>query len=481
MADGTPASFVPDAPSVPPSFVPDPVPASQTVQPSQTAAQQPSFGDRAKNIIQGGLNFLRDTHGSKFEQEVISGMGFDAQKIASQPTVGAQWGEVGKQAASGLGNFLLSLVKDPTNISKIVEAPAAGIEQGIKEKSPGKVLGAASQVLGAAETPGKLSDVAAASSKAGIVQSSHAMLNSAAADAKMELSRVKAAVGNRVGELTTAISNADSEASASMGKVGSISVPQAYEEMIQTQQKVDPAMSKMPTADKAAKLMADQFGGQLADSVKIPFEQAKSLRTDIGYMARNVKVPSERAVLDATYANLTDQMKARADELGMSDKFEAYNQLHRVMMDYAHDNGILGKLFKADTGLDFFKELAKPSNGPELASLNKDLGQFGLAANFFNDLKAAHKNTFRLARVAESGEGSTLQGKIKAVGAHPIAAGSAFVTAASLPLPGKYVVSLLAASKAADYADRVAAAAEIRKQGGAPPIEGKFGAAAGVQ
>jgi|SRR5882757_707821 len=97
--------------------------------------------------------------GRAFGMQVAKGMGLDANKIAAAEDNGGQLSgalETGGQMLSGVVNFAGSVLKDPFNAVNPIHGMTSNLEQGIKEKSPGQVLGATSTILGGAEAPSKV-------------------------------------------------------------------------------------------------------------------------------------------------------------------------------------------------------------------------------------------------------------------------------------------------------------------------------------
>src|SRR6266850_5639854 len=101
--------------------------------------------------------------GRKFGMDVARGMGLDADRIKEAEDRGGQTEglkEIGSQVLEGLSNFGMSVLKDPFNAAKPIEATATNLENAIKAKSPGQVVGALATILGGAQTAGKAGEVA---------------------------------------------------------------------------------------------------------------------------------------------------------------------------------------------------------------------------------------------------------------------------------------------------------------------------------
>jgi hypothetical protein len=99
--------------------------------------------------------------GRQFGMEVAKGMGLDAEKIKAAEDAGGQGEglkEIGRQVFEGLSGFGMSVLKDPFNAAKPITAAASNIENAVKQKSPGQLVGALSTVLGPAEGASKIAE-----------------------------------------------------------------------------------------------------------------------------------------------------------------------------------------------------------------------------------------------------------------------------------------------------------------------------------
>lgn len=90
---------------------------------------------------------------NKFESDVVSGIGLDSNKIASSGSAGSQWREVGKEISGGVGNWLKKTAMDPFHITDPIETMANNLESALKERNPGKIIGALSSISGGMEAP----------------------------------------------------------------------------------------------------------------------------------------------------------------------------------------------------------------------------------------------------------------------------------------------------------------------------------------
>lgn len=172
--------------------------------------------------------------------------------------------------------------------------------------------------------------------------------------------------------------------------------------------------------------------------------------------ARQQAHGDEFAVLSKVQKDVTKMLSDRTVQLGMGDVFAEYN---KKMSDIGkHERGIVKTLDKTVTGLDLFSELASPSNRPILNDLFKVLGR---SPTEIDQFIADHGP---LVRVAAKAEGSaSISGRLQALAQHPLVSGAAGAATLGLPLPGKYIVSLLTMGKAAEIMNRIDAAERLRE------------------
>ena len=492
-----PVSFQEDA--APPSFQEDAAP-QQAAAPQRTQEQidKPpvsGLGPTAKQLGVGAYHFIKDIldfnvpvygdgskildpayHGepnslwNKYVASPAIAEGKKAEELRKLPGYGAQIAGNAHELASYIPFLgpMAAQAGEQLGQAKSTSDVAGGVLSGGMA-----LLGARGAGKAQPESASTVGDVFKASNKGQIVQSAHGFLEKGADGAKTELAVAQANVGTRVGDLVRDISDADLAEVSAKGRMGSMKTAPANDVLMSAIDKYGANFQKMPNVAQALQILQSA-------PPSMPWEMMKDVRSAIGQLTYKATEGSkERAVLQEVRVQLTKQMAARAQELDRTDQFNAYNTLWEKMLEHQHD-GALGKLYNADTGLKFFDTLKKPSNGPGLESLQKDLGEFGLADNFFKGLRDSHAKTYELAKQSE-GQGGGFVGKFKALGKHPVAAGGAALGVGLLPLPGKFIWSLMAASKAADLADRVSAAKEMRMAGGAPEVTGKFGSAAKVK
>lgn len=111
----------------------------------------------------------------QFTDDVTRGLGLSPEAIRANTSAGGQLLEMGKEAATGLGKFAVSVLKDPFNVTKPLDAMASGIADaaGLPDKAnqsvfdpnsyhapnAGKLLGAGAQVAAGIEAPDAASAV----------------------------------------------------------------------------------------------------------------------------------------------------------------------------------------------------------------------------------------------------------------------------------------------------------------------------------
>lgn len=82
------------------------------------------------------------TGGEQFESDVVSGMGLDPAEVKSESGT-----DFVRNMASGTGQWAASILKDPYHITDPIEFMATNLEQALKEKNPGKIIGALSSIV----------------------------------------------------------------------------------------------------------------------------------------------------------------------------------------------------------------------------------------------------------------------------------------------------------------------------------------------
>ena len=103
--------------------------------------------------------------GRSFGMDVARGMGLDADKIAAAEDSGGEgeaWKEMGRQVFEGLSDLATRVAKDPFTLKAIPVGMARSLEDGIKAKSPGQIVGAMSSILGGAESAEDVPEAAGA-------------------------------------------------------------------------------------------------------------------------------------------------------------------------------------------------------------------------------------------------------------------------------------------------------------------------------
>ena len=212
---------------------------------------------------------------------------------------------------------------------------------------------------------------------------------------------------------------------------------------------------KMPGVDTVANRIS-QWGG-----TKITFEQAKQLRTDVGGIMEHA-TGAQREILSSTYDDLTDAMKTRAESLGQTKQFNAYNKIHSVIRDY-QNHGLLGNLLTAKDSGAFYNEIAKRGNRASILKLQNTLKDYGLQPDALdaslNDVKSLHQ-------FLESHNAGSFIGIFRKLSQHPVGGGLGFAVGG---LTGNYLTRIFGTWAGAALAERIAVIRALDKLG--VPIE----------
>lgn len=141
--------------------------------------------------------------GREFGMEVAKGMGLDAEKIKNAEDEGGQEAalkEIGSQVFEGLSGFASKVVHDPFNIAQPIHGMASSVEQAIKEKSPGQLMGAVSTILGGAQAK-ETASTAASAAREGIGEAIHTPEGELTPGAKLAGKVAGGAAGAGIGSL----------------------------------------------------------------------------------------------------------------------------------------------------------------------------------------------------------------------------------------------------------------------------------------
>lgn len=222
-------------------------------------------------------------------------------------------------------------------------------------------------------------------------------LDGAAEYVKPQIQKAIENVGTEVGAHAQAIIKADEAATAITGKpaIPISNVLRAYDKSANVLRQ---ASQSMPKLDKVLKQL-DAAGVSQAPNMRASFEMVKQLRTDIGdamSAAREAGKSGEASILGSMYKDLTDGMKARANELKMSDSFTKYNVLNTKLRNML-DDGPIGKALKADNGLKFFSKLKETGEAAKLDAHLKSLEQYGLDTKAFQRVLKDTESSYKMA------------------------------------------------------------------------------------
>src|ERR1700730_975112 len=110
--------------------------------PQENVQKALSRGAKLSGVSAGGVQ--------PWERRVVSGMGLDADKIASAGGAGAQWKETGSEVLSGIEgipSWLLSVLKDPLHAADPVANPLMTMKKAMDEGDYATAVGALSSAV----------------------------------------------------------------------------------------------------------------------------------------------------------------------------------------------------------------------------------------------------------------------------------------------------------------------------------------------
>ena len=184
---------------------------------------------------------------------------------------------------------------------------------------------------------------------------------------------------------------------------------------------------------------------------------------------------AQKAILASTYGDLSDAMAARADDLGLSKQFDAYNKIHSVLQDY-QKHGLLGKLLDAKDSGQFYDEIGKRGNRAAILKLQNTLADYGLQPDTLDaslaDVKDLHK-------YLQSGTAGSFIGVFRKLAEHPVGGGLGLLAGGAA---GNYMTRIFGAWAGAALAERIAVVRALEKMGIDVPAatESEMGAASKV-
>ena len=107
-----------------------------------------------------------------------------------------------------------------------------------------------------------------------------------------------------------------------------------------------------------------------------------------------------RFILKAAYDTLTEQLKARAKELGKEKEFAEADGITTLLFETKHLRADL----EAATGEGFFDILDDPARQNELALLRTPIAAGGLPDDYLDRTKRSMKATHRFLKSAQAGD-----------------------------------------------------------------------------
>lgn len=329
-----------------------------------------------------------------------------------------------------------------------------GIMQGVLATGAEEGARRAPDVANAAIETGKGISEAGGFGKEAVSTASQRVLNQEMAVKKIQLGNVIKATGDEIGKHVEAIHEADHADLLANNKTGAISATR-------TLNGIGPDLDTYRAGTQAGTPVGQAIG-MLERNPELTFSQAKDIRTSVGNMAyQTAKDSRDAAILKGIYGDLSDQMKSRSGDLGLSDSYSKYNTIHSIMSDHTHN--FLQPLLDTTNGQDFFNALKEPRNADMLGQFTHDLAgpdKYGLDPNWMDS-----SNVDKILRYANRSNSG--MGRLGAITKNPVAGGAGFVLGgeAGKSVGSGFLGSLFAANFMADMSQRVSALRQIGKLG----------------
>jgi hypothetical protein len=349
--------------------------------------------------------------------------GIDPQKMAEafhRGGASAQWHEAGAEFLHNLGQFGLSVLKDPFKVSEIVEAPARQIESGgkqvwsgltkenvgseqFKEKvygGAGEMFGAISQVLGGGEgieklrahatvVDGSLKAAADIAKKTGkdvdeAVTTSHklssgapnrilsrrvfedAYVHAKGLDVAKKIDKAAKAVHEEVKTHAEGIaSQIDTKIPTGVVDAGAeaATIMKEFQDVVKTPEKAHPVLVQMV---KDAQATAPKLWS---------WEKARQFRSSVGRsMSGDRVVGPQKVVLTKVYIDLTKKLSGAAKQYGLEKSWNQYNELASKMDKEFSD--VTDSVTDAKSGQEVAAKLGK--DVALTNELSRNLSKYGL-------------------------------------------------------------------------------------------------------
>lgn len=224
------------------------------------------------------------------------------------------------------------------------------------------------------------------------------------------------------------------------------------------------AMAKH-SADSRLNLPAVNAAQDLLDKMpdKMNWERLKQLRTDLGNRLDHTSSPMERDIIGQARATATDMLAKRADDLGMTKDFKAYNKEYSALANLRE--GTLSKLKTVNPiPSDYFKQF-----DPRNVVINNMLDKFdeasaGQPVGHGQAIRDIVKGLKPMNDVLNQGEGASLMGRFRAVMRHPaygLVGGVLGMLPGELLPGGRFLGGMVGASAGSALADRITLAQEL--------------------
>lgn len=402
------------------------------------------------------------------------------------------------QSAKALGNFGLSVLKDPLNLGKGIDDFATGIQGGAKDighglgyrkgdmltpsgpSDPNSVAAGIGSVFGM-KGQAKLGEAIfggdeVLQGKVGDAQkiiNKHLAIDQGKVRVVNEMVRKPLAmldnkINTEIGQSVNSVLQAD-EADM-MGKGNQVGFVDTTKAAKQARDAMGQTMKGLTEGSESQIIRAES-------RPMIPLREAKSFKTDVGTAAAALRRAGryrEAAAMDALYDGLNTATQERASELGgqhgkLWQHYIAETRNYKTMQ-----GGLLGELVDEPNHASALEKLIDPKRATESAEISQALKKYGVDPSTFNKAKELGVDLSKYSKEAQM----NFFGKMKAIINHPFTAGPAAAGAAAVGhaagIPGLgFVLPIIVAGRVAGVLDKMSMNRLLKQ------IEAKSGPEAG--